>query len=247
MRSIFRQTYTVDALSTDCFGRLKSSMLLYYLQEAAGGHFAQLEDKDDPLTAKKLFWAVTRHRLLITRLPRLGERITVETWPMPTTRVAYPRSVAFYDEAGQELARAVSLWVLMDTESRAMVLPGKSGVTVNGILRGTEPEVPKSLMPKELPDHQTVTVTYSLLDKNGHMNNTRYLDWVNDLLPAEFHRTHTPAEITLCYLSEALEGQQLRLHYGLSQTGEFTVDAHRTQTSVCDKATRVFSAKIHFL
>ena len=247
MEPIFCQTHSVDAFATDCFGRLKPSMLLYYLQEAAGGHFSRLEDKADPLSHKHLFWAVTRHRLVIDRLPRLGETISVETWPMPTTRVAYPRAVVFYDASGKVFARAISLWVLMDTESRAMVLPGKSGVTVDGVLRGMEPEVPKSLMPKELPNSQTVTVTYSLLDKNGHMNNTRYLDWVSDLLPADFHASHSPAEIVLFYLSEALEGQQICLHHGLSETGELLVDAHRTDTSVHGKTERVFSAQVRFL
>jgi len=247
MHPIFRQTYTVDDLATDCFGRLKSSMLLYYLQEAAGDHFSQLEDKADPIAQKHLFWAVTRHRLLINRLPLLGETITVETWPMPTTRVAYPRAVFFYDENGQELARAVSLWVLMDTRSRAMVLPGKSGVVVDGTIRGNEPEVPKSLIPRDLPNMQTVRVTYSLLDINGHMNNTRYLDWVSDLLPAQFHAEHNPVEITLCYLSEAREGQEICLHYSLSETGELLVDAHRAHTSVHEKTERVFSAQVRFL
>ena len=247
MELIFRQTHTVEAFAVDRFGRLKPSMLLYYLQEAAGAHFDLLENKADPIANKHLFWAVTRHRLVITRLPRLGEKVTVETWPMPTTRVAYPRAVAFYDENGQELARAISLWVFMDTESRAMVLPGKSGVTVDGILRGIEPEVPKSLIPREQPNSVTNTVTYSLLDKNGHMNNIRYLDWVSDLLPAAFHQSHTPTEIVLCYLSEALEGQQLRLCYDLSEAGELTVDAHRTNTSVSGKTERVFSAQVRYL
>ena len=116
-----------------------------------------------------------------------------------------------------------------------------------GILRGCEPEVPKSLMPKDLPNSVTHTVTYSLLDKNGHMNNTRYLDWVSDLLPAAFHKSHCPAEIVLCYLSEALEGQHISLCYGLSEAGELTVDAHRASTSVCAKTERVFSAQVRYL
>lgn len=247
MDLIFRQTHTVDSFATDCFGRLKTSMLLYYLQKAAGGHSALLGVNDDVLIDKNLFWAVTRHYLVINRLPRLGEKVTVETWPMPTSRVAYPRAVAFYDENGQELARAVSLWVLMDIENRTMVLPGKSGVDVNGILRGNEVELFKFPLPKELPNERTVTVTYSLLDKNGHMNNTRYLDWVNDLLPASFHKAHTPAEILLCYHSEALEDQQICLYHNLTETGEMTVDAHRINTSVHEKTKRVFSAQVRFL
>lgn len=60
----------------------------------------------------------------ITRLPKSGETIRVETWAMPTTRVAYPRSVVAYDEKGQELFRSITLWVLMNMDTRAMIQPG---------------------------------------------------------------------------------------------------------------------------
>ena len=61
---------------------------------------------------------------------------------MPTTRTAYPRSTIAYDADGKECFRAISLWVLMDTQNRSMVLPGKSGVDVAGLLRGCELAVP---------------------------------------------------------------------------------------------------------
>lgn len=246
MEPVYQQKFTLDDLAVDCFGRLKASMLLYYMQEVAGGHFHLLEDQTDPIADKHLFWAVTRHRVKVNRLPRLGETVTVETWPMPTTRVAYPRAMAMYDGEGNVLAQSVSLWVLMDMESRTMVLPGKSGVLVNGTQRGTELEAPKSLMLKELPHVSSRNVTYSLLDINGHMNNTRYLDWVNDLLPGAFHAGHSPVEFTICYLSEAREGQQVQLHWGVSQEGILQVDAHRETTDVHGKPTRVFTAQVLF-
>ena len=244
--NIYKQNFTIDDMAVDCFGRLKSSMLLYYMQEVAGAHFATLEDKADPIAQKRLFWAVTRHKAEISRLPRLGETITVETWPMPTTRVAYPRAAAFYDAEGQLLARCLSLWVLMDMDSRAMVLPGKSGVIVEGMERGIEPAVPKSLMIRPQPHSRTNTVTYSLLDVNGHMNNTRYLDWVNDLLPAAFHGSHTLKEFTVCYYNEALENQQVQLQFGMGEDGIFQVDAHREKTDVLEQPQRVFNAQLVF-
>ena len=245
MEPIYRQNFFVDNQAVDCFGHLKPSQLLYYMQEVAGNHFATLEDKEDPINGKHLFWAVSRHRLVVERMPQLGETVTVETWPMPTTRVAYPRAMAMYDEAGNLLARSISLWVLMDMESRAMVLPGKSGVTVNGVERGQELCVPKSLMFKDLTETIRRTVTYSLLDVNGHMNNTRYLEWVDDLLPATYHRDHKLRELTLCYLSEALEGQEITLSWTL-ENGSLQVDAHRVRTDVPEKPERVFSAQMLF-
>ena len=243
---IYSQKFTLTDLEVDCFGKLKLSTLLYYAQEIAGKHCVLLGADYDTLAAKNLFWAVIRHRVQITRLPVRGETITVETWPMPTTRVAYPRSMVAYDAEGNELFRSISLWVLMDTETRAMVLPGKSGIAVAGTLRGNELAAPNSLQPSKDGIGTERTVTYSCLDRNGHMNNTRYLDWVDDLLPSSFHREHHAQEFVICYLSEAREGQTLRLNWNLSPEGCLQVDAQRCPESEGDLPTRVFAAKLLF-
>ena len=242
----YSQTFTLTDLDVDCFCKLKLSSLLFYAQEVAGKHSALLGADYDTLAQKKLFWAVTRHKVQITRLPSLGENITVETWPMPTTRVAFPRAMAAYDSQGNELFRSISIWVLMDLENRSMVLPGNSGVNVGGLLTGNELSVPHSILPKSLCNSTQRTVTYSCLDRNGHMNNTRYLDWVADLLPSSFHREHTPRELLICYASEALEAQVLNLDWELTEDGILQVDAHRESTDVSDKKHRVFSAQVLF-
>ena len=240
------QTFTLTDLEVDCFGKLKLSALLFFAQEAAGRHCISLGADYETLAKKQLFWAVTRHRVQITRLPCRGETITVQTWPMPTTRVAYPRSMVAYDAQGNELFRSISLWVLMNSDTRAMVLPGKSGVDVAGTLLGSELAVPHSLMPA-LADRSTHRrVTYSCLDRNGHMNNTMYLDWVDDLLSSSFHSSHSPREFVICYLNEAREGQDICLNWTLAEDGCLRVDAHRQADTPEEKPVRIFSAQVLF-
>ena len=239
----YSQTFTLSDMEVDCFGKLKLSALLYFAQEVAGKHCIQLGADYETLSKKKLFWAVTRHRVQITRLPVRGETITVQTWPMPTTRVAYPRSMVAYDAQGNELFRSISLWVLMDLKERSMILPGKSGIAVNGTLRGNELAAPGSLSPKVLTNRRPRTVCFTDLDRNGHMNNTKYLDWIADLLPSDFHRAHSPQEFTVCYLSEAREGQELKLSWEFSEDGCLNLDAHRCTE---EKSERIFSAKLQY-
>ena len=246
MEPIFRQNFEMSAIHVDCFGRVKPSTLLYFAQEAAGGHCQLLQLDWDTLSKRNLFWAVIRHRMQITRLPVLGETITVETWPMPTTRSAFPRSTVAYDEKGQELFRSVSLWVLMDTESRSMILPGKSGVDLTGTLRGNELAPPSSILPAVLENTVTKRVGYTELDRNGHMNNTRYLDWIDDLLPSAFHKEHPLREFTVCYLSETKEGQEIALQWQLVDGPCLQVNGLRARTDVPEKQERVFAALLHF-
>lgn len=246
MQPTFRQTFDISALHVDRYGRAKPSALLYFAQEVAGQHCLDLALDWNTLAQRHLFWAVIRNRVQVTRLPMLGETITVETWPMPTTRVAYPRSTVAYDAKGKELFRCISLWVLMDTDTRAMVLPGKSGVEVCGTLTGTELAVPNSIVPKALKNTVCNRVGFTELDRNGHMNNTRYMDWIDNLLPSEFHASYPVKDFTICYLSEAREGQQIDLTWELSDGPSLQIDAHSKPSSDAAEPTRVFSAQVHF-
>ena len=241
MEPIYSQNFTLTDVHVDCFGRLKTSMILYFAQEVAGNHFSRLAMDYDTMLQRRLFWAITRHKVQITRLPRHGETIRIETWPMPTTRVAYPRSVVAYDEQGNECFRAITLWVLMDLNNRSMVLPGKSGIEVAGTLRGNELASPLGLPAKALRNRRSRCVSFTDLDRNGHMNNTKYLDWMDDLLPASFHAEHTVKEFTVCYLNEAREGQQLQLEWDFPEENCMYMDAQRNNG---EKTDRVFAAKI---
>ena len=241
MEPIYVQEFEITDNTVDCFGRLKTSMILYFVQEVAGKHFNHISMDYDALEKLGMIWAIIRQRVQITRLPLRGEKIRVETWPMPTTRVAYPRSVVAYDEAGNECFRSISIWVLMDVVNRNMILPGKSGISVPGTLRGMELAAPGSLAPKELCSSRQRTVSFTDLDRNGHMNNTKYMDWIDDLLPSAFHQGHQVKEFTVCYLSEAREGQVLDLHWDFLEEGTLQVDAHRKGEA---KDERVFSARL---
>lgn len=243
---IFRHSYEItrDRLNSD--GSVKLSTLLYFVQRAAGGHCAQLKLDWETLSAKGLFWAVIRHRVQITRMPTPGEILTVETWPMPTTRSFYPRAAVAYDETGKEVFRAISIWVLMDAKTRNMVLPGKSGIVVNGILRGNELELPASISPQKLENAASRQVSQEDLDKNNHMTNTRYLDWVEDLLPTSFFSLHPPKEFTICYLAEALNNQKISLSWGYNQEHCLQIEGQRNQEDAPEKTNRIFAAKLVF-
>ena len=243
MEPIYQQEFTITDNCIDCFGRLKPSQILYYMQEVAGKHFDNISMDYDTLAEKGMMWAIIRQKVQVTRVPLRGETIRVETWPMPNTRVAFPRSVVAYDEAGNEVFRSISIWVLMDTKTRAMILPGKSGIMVPGTVRGNELAAPNALPARDLRNHRTRPVCFTDLDRNGHMNNTKYLDWIADLIPSSLHKGHEIKELTVCYMSEAREGQTLDLQWDFLEEGCLQVDAHR---NLGEKDERIFSARILF-
>lgn len=232
--------FKVSPEQMDRFGRLKMSALLYFAQEAAGVHAATLGAGWDALQEKKLFWAVIRTRAEILHHPHAGEEIILKTWPMPTSRTAYPRCVMGYSKDGTLLFKLVSLWVLMDVDTRAMVLPGKSGVEVIGSVEGGEPAQPKGLPVTEQEHTCYKTVEQGHLDKNGHMNNTRYMDWVMELAGEK-----AVESMELCYFNEGRLGNQMEVSYTLTEE-TLSVNIHRTGTDADAAKDRIFAALLRF-
>lgn len=213
---IYTTTLTITDTQTDCFGYLRPSALLEITQQVAGDHARVLGLGRETLEPRGLFWAIVRQNLEIHRLPRQGETVTVRTWPGKPTRTAFPRHVELVDEEEKLLCQVTALWLFMNIHTRAMVLPGKSGISVPGITLGRELPAPGSILPQEPANMERRTVRYSELDCNGHLSNTRYANWMEDLLPLDFHRQHRLRRLHICYLNEALAGQELQLHWELS-------------------------------
>lgn len=236
----FQFKTTVKPENVNKFGDLQLSALLYFAQQAATGHCDELGLDWDTMAKKNLFWAVIRHRVLIDRLPKAGEQITLRTWPMPTTRTYYPRIVQGLDQEGQVLFQVVSMWVLMDMQTRSMVLPGKSGIEVTGVSFGGEPDMPGSLHPDPRENTHMWSVTQQDLDINGHVNNAKYLNHAENLI-SNCAENRIPKEVTVCYNAEARLGDKIQLDWSLTD-GTLYVDGSRQKET--GKADRIFSVKI---
>ncbi len=247
MEPIYRTQFTISIHDCDCFGRLKPSSLVAMMQQVSSNQCLQLNLGWEDLAKKNMFWAIIRQKVLIEQLPTLGQTVTIETWPGKTSRVAYPRSTIGYDAQGKELFRAISLWVLMDMDSRAMILPDESGISVSGYVRGDELTLPRSLALRHLSGHAHRQVMYSHLDMNGHMNNAKYLDWMEDLLPSFFHKEHPIKGFTINYFSEAREGEDIQLQYELTPEGQLMIEASRPESELPAEHHRVFAIQASYV
>ena len=117
---------------------------------------------------------------------------------------------------------------------------------MEGLTLGNELDAPSSLLPKDMANADTRKVRFTDLDWNGHMNNCRYLDWVADLLPGQFHRDSWVREFNLCYINEAREGEDISLNWEMDSAGSLRVDAKRLGEGMSAKQERVFSARVQF-
>lgn len=153
-----------------------------------------------------LVWIISDYDIEVIRLPRFGEEITIETEALSYNRLFCYRRFTIYDEAGEELIHMMATFVLMDRDSR------KVHAVEPEILAPYQSEFSKKLLrgPKyqslENPISKDYHVRFYDLDMNGHVNNSKYLDWIFEVMGAEFLTQYIPKKINLKYVKEVRPG-----------------------------------------
>ena len=108
-----------------------------------------------------------------------------------------------------------SLFLLMDQVTRRVAVQPEEMKIINPVIISGEPNLPKlqQKFPKVYRNQLLRTVSTEEIDYNGHLNNSRYLDWTEALLDEEFYAEHTPKKIWVQYAKELQEGEKAKIQY----------------------------------
>ncbi len=204
---------SMKTCSVDMNGLWRLSDLLIQLQEAAGRHCENLGCGRIPLYRDHgAVWVLTRNEVHIHRSPVLGETVTIETFAGPVRRTLFPRYFILRDADGKTVAEAASFWVLCSAKDRRMIfLP-----EVAAMVPTPDREPPFTRFSPPVPIQGSGTVlschaVYSDLDVNGHVNNTRYADWLCDTLGTAFMGKNRIVSFRIDYHREVLPDLEVRL------------------------------------
>lgn len=212
-QNFYEQTFALKNWQTDIQACWKPSSLLIAMQEIATEHAQQLGGGYDRLGPKGLCWVLMKTHVEMLRYPRVGDTIRLVSYPGRTRHMVYPRFFRFEGEDGAPVGRAATAWAIIRTQDRRMVQPDEAGfVTEEGGDGGENLPQAKSFRPIEgAVTECDYRPAYSDFDFNGHVNNTRYVDWLCDLLYGGAVPDSEIAELSLHYHAELRPQSQVRL------------------------------------
>ena len=201
---------------SDMNGHIKLPSLILLSLQVSGSQSAQLGVSDKEILEKyNLVWIITEYDIDVIRLPRFAEEITIETEALSYNRLFCYRRFTIYDESGQAIIQMLASFALMDRDSRKvhsvdheMVAPYLSEFSKK-IIRG-----PK-YTDLDNPTSKDYHVRFYDLDMNGHVNNSKYLDWIFEVMGADFLMDHIPQKINLKYVKEVRPGGMITSSYEL--------------------------------
>jgi medium-chain acyl-[acyl-carrier-protein] hydrolase len=222
------EKFTVKSYECHPDGNIKTACLMQYLQEAAALHAEELGFGVDSLNKINSYWVLSNFRIEIKSLPKWNDEITVKTWPSGYNRVIATREFVGRDQNDCELFRAGSQWMILDRQKSRpknlfrldLSLPKTEEKALSEKLVRLEPQDDYSKVDR-------ISVPYSSIDLNGHVNNTEYVRWGIDALRKAFKFDGNIRSMQATYLSEVFEADELDLLLSHSRSEHFYVLARR--------------------
>ena len=213
MMKTCEETITLRPRDCDLNDAWRPSSILASMQDISAEHALLLGCGREELLKKNIVWVLSRMELHMDRYPRGGEQIKLVTFPTPTRLSFFPRYYIMTDAHGEMIGKAGSLWLLMDIQTRrlmpagdvARLIPDNRDLSVPMRL----PAAVGALQGEEFVS--TVRPLYTDLDVNGHVNNTRYADWLCNAMGIDMMRRFELESIIINYNHEVLPEQTVTL------------------------------------
>ena len=183
--------------------RLALPYLLSLMQESAWVHAAILGQGHRETSARGAAWVIVRQYVDMGEWPRWEDTMTLRTWLRPPGAAMVVRDFEFY-LAERKVGQAAAHWITIDESHRRPIRLGFADDP--GLFRqeghlSIEPS--KLSPPNELIKLEDFEVRNSHLDLHGHVNNTRFADWILDSLPLALLRQYRLREYEINFLAEA--------------------------------------------
>ena len=231
MDATYRFHSRIRYSEVDSKGFLTLQSLLDYFQDSSIFHSEDRGLSVSYLNQQHVCWVLSSWQIIVDRYPKLGENITIETTPYDMKGFLGFRNFVLFDEQGQRIACANSIWSLLDTDAQKPCAVPSYMVERYGI--GSKLDMPyaprKIQMPKELIEKESIQIKEWHLDTNHHVNNGQFVRMGLDLLPentcikqlrAEYKKqallsdivipyigTNTPDDSTQCYCVSLQDSQ----------------------------------------
>lgn len=173
---------------TDSEGRLTMASLLNYFQDCSTFHSEDVGLGVGYFKEAHQVWVLSSWQIVVNRYPDLCEHVMIGTQPYDMKGFLGYRNFAMMTEDGEYLAKANSIWSLLDLDRGKPVPVSGEMAQKYGIGEKLDMEYAprKIVVPEGGVSGETIVVKQHHLDTNHHVNNGQFVNMAMEFLPKDF-------------------------------------------------------------
>lgn len=223
--SVWQENIRIHPYDIDIHNRWKPTAIFQAFQDAANTHASILGVDYHSMLENNHVWVLSRLKVYFYRFPSIEDPLTIRTWPKGIRqKIFVTRDFQVFDAANALIMAATSAWLVIDPNTHRMQLPNPlvGRIPVNPGLNALEEDLMKITPENGLEEKFTARAGYSMVDLLGHVNNTRYIDWVMDCFDFDHYASQQLAWLQINYNAEVRAGETVRMLAGPRQTDSST-------------------------
>ena len=187
--------------------------LLNYFQESAGEDAHNLSFGWEEMSPKGIAWVITKFEIKLLKEVKGVQNISIKTWHCMSDKLQSRRDFIMYNQQGEEIAKGISWWVILDLAKRRIVRNPQSLLDLN-------PQNPAPVMEASdirTPKFEGVTPLNSIkviarledIDSNAHVNNAHFSAWAIDAMPADLREGLQLEDLIINYRAEVKQADEI--------------------------------------
>lgn len=167
----------------------------------------------DALQEQGLSWVLSRFAIEVNRYPKQFEEITIETWIEDINKLVSTRNFQIFDKNRELIAKACSLWSMIDQNTRRPVNLLETLYKDAPILaEANDMERPVKILEVKGEKVDEVKVRYSDIDFNQHTNSARYIKWQLDSYNLDMFKEKQVKRFDINFVQEVLFGEKIEVY-----------------------------------
>ncbi len=237
MKGIYETRYLIPAVDCDENLNYKPFPLLNLLQVVADEGAYIANGGFEQISKLGFGWFLLNYDIDIIRMPRYRENLKILTWANAIGGLKTVRSFEIQDEQGNVIVKALTLWILVNLETRRPLRLDNLD-----LVEGSRNQVMESTFAKikdiEKNNGKSFETFFQQSDYNGHINNAIYLWWAIETLGENFFKGKVMKDLKINYINETKLGQ--------SVTSYVETEDNKTSHIIVNNETGKDCAKLEF-
>jgi acyl-ACP thioesterase len=245
-QKIFEETVRVNTYECDFNQKWKPATVFQRLTETSNLHVMQWGSGFEDLHARNLSWVLSRIKIKFYKFPGLEDTLTIRTWPKTIQqKLFYVRDFEILDAQGNKQIAATSAWLIINTQTRHLIPPRMLNLNLPPVpdLFGLDEPLEKLTPIEKGFECSRIRAGYSAVDIVGHVNNSRYVEWICNAFPMEMYDKGKIDWMQINYNQEILPSDEVAIvsSHIAPENGLWGVEGHNLSSD-----SRAFESLVHW-
>ncbi|MDR2193705.1 MAG: acyl-ACP thioesterase [Treponema sp.] len=244
MADISTQEISVGFGDIDTSDRLTLARTFDYFQEVAINHAEDLGVGRTAMAESGHVWILSRSSVLMEKRPAFHDKIIIRSWPRGWEKLFAKRDYDIQDMAGNILVRGRSGWLIVDRETHRPLRPQ---FIVDTLPENDGRDALHEIVSLNTREHLEFAgeriPCYSDIDYNGHVNNARYVQWIQDITDPDVFVQADSMRLDINYIRETRLHESVELWKSPIDQG-FAYEGRKKGAAQSEDRVAVFRAEL---